>query len=255
VSDPALAAETLDSPFVSYMDPAVGQSPARTRRPEPVRRRGEPFFDQLVASTYSPQLVRRTLLLMIQEQYTEAARIHRLRGWGGAQTSGNDRYQYSLEQDRRLAAVLPGAQLLRPSQSLMYGIAGALVYPMRYGDTADECPTSAQINDVSQIQRMLADGHFYETPSLFDPDPATDRKVVWLLFTGNFLEGGPLAAYLALPGGMLPERRVDWPHIEPLLSDSDADGHDDPDSGGDTPKTPVQPLPLPEPTLNLQLRR
>jgi hypothetical protein len=254
VSDPALASEVARFATVSDLDRSVGQFPARARRPEPVRRRGEPFFDQLVASTYSPQLVRRTLLLMLQEQYTEAARIHGLRGWGGAQTSGNDRYQYSLEQDRRLGAVLPGAQLLRPSQSLMYGIAGALVYPMRYGDTADECPTSAQINDVSQIQRVLADGRFYETPSLFDPDPATDRKVVWLLFTGNFLEGGPLSAYLVLPGGMLPERRVEWPRIEPLLDDSDVDGPEEPDWGSNTPKTPVQPLP-PEPTLNLQLRR
>ena len=198
---------------MSDLDPLARASASRQPRPEPVRRRGEPFFDDLVGSRYSPLLVRRTLHGMLVEQYQEADRVQTVRVWGGAQAVGNDRYLYGLEQAPRLNAALPGAEFLRPSGSLLYGIADAWVYPMRYGDTADDCPTSAQIDDESQIQRMLAQGRFHDTPTLFDPDPATPRKVVWLLFTGNAVEGGPLAAYLALPGGRLPNRRVDWPHI------------------------------------------
>jgi len=238
---------------VSDFSPSTGSAPSGAPHREPVRRRGEPFFDQLVGARYSPELVRRTLHLLVQEQYHEAERISGVRGWGGAQPHGNDRYQYSLEQGRRLSSALAGAELLRPSQSVLYSIAGAVVYPMRYGRTAYDCPTSAQIDDTSEFQSELAAGHFYEQLSLFDPSPATPRVVVWLLFTGNHVEGGPLAAYLALPGGRLTERRVYWPAIEPLLSDVGGDGTEGLGPNAGSPSLPFSPPP-PEPSLKLQLR-
>ena len=119
-----------------------------------------------------------------------------------------------------MSATLPGAELLQPQQSLLYRIADAVVYPKRFGLRPDDCPTTAQIDD-SEIQERLADGYFPYQPTLFDPDPKTPPKVVWLLFTGNHVESGPLVAYLALPGGRLPDRRVNWLGIELLLADGD----------------------------------
>jgi hypothetical protein len=217
-------------------------------RPEPVRRRGDPFFDQLVAGLYSPALVRRVLYQLVQEQYEEADRISEVRGWGGAQPHGNDRYQYSLEQEKMISRLLPGAGLVRPRGSLLYRIAAALIYPMRYGSSAVDCPTSAHIDDASGIQQELAGGRFYDHPTLFDPDPHTPPTVIWLLFTGNFVEGGPLASYLALPGGALPDGRVEWRRIEPLLTGSASGSPEDPMR--DDPKPPLPP----EPTPKLRLR-
>ena len=221
--------------------------PGRPRpgRPEPVRRRGDPFFDQLVAGLYSPAHVRRVLYQLVQEQYEEADRINVLRGWGGAQPHGNDRYQYSLEQERALSRLLPGAQLLRPKGSLLYRIADAVIYPARYGTGADDCPTSARFDDTSEIQQELAAGRFYEHPSLFDPDPYTPPTVVWLLFTGNFVESGPLASYVAEPGGALPDGRVNWLRIEPLLTGPSASGSAE-EPVDDDPKPPLSPEPRPQ---------
>ena len=227
-------------------------TPAVAPRPEPVRRRGEPFFNQLVSGLYSPMLVRRTLHMLVQDQYAEADRIQGLRGWGGAQPHGNDRYQYSKEQESDLSAALPGAELLRPQQSLLYRIANAVVYPKRFGVRPDDCPTTAQIDD-SEIQERLADGHFVQHPTLFDPDPEIPPKVVWLLFTGNHLDSGPLVAYLALPGGRLPDRRVDWLGIEPLLADGDS-GTDGDRLAGNSQPPAGPPLP-PEPSLAINLLR
>lgn len=218
-------------------------------RPEPVRRRGEPFFDQLVGGLYSPQLVRRTLHGLVQGQYVEADRIQGFRVWGGAQPHGNDRYQYSKEQARELSVALPGAELLQPQQSLLYRIAGALVYPKRFGLRRDDCPTTAQIDD-SEIQERLADGYFMHEPTLFDPDPMTPPKVVWLLFTGNHVDSGPLVAYLALPGGRLPGRRVKWLGIEPLVTDGDTRPDDE---ARNSQPPPIPSLP-PQPNLALNLR-
>lgn len=219
-------------------------------RPEPVRRRGDPFFDQLVAGLYSPALVRRVLYQLVQDQYEEADRISGLRGWGGAQPHGNDRYQYSLEQEKALSRSLPGAELLRPKQSLLYRIADAVIYPMRYGTRETDCPTSACIDDASGIQQELAGGRFYEHPTLFDPEPYTPPTVVWLLFTGNFVEGGPLASYLALPGGAHADGRLEWLRIEPLLTGPALGGPEDP-----VRADPRPPLPLPpEPAPKLRLR-
>jgi hypothetical protein len=231
-----------------------GSVPKGTPRPDPVRRRGEPFFDQLVEDRYSPAKVRQALYRLLKEQYAEADRISGLRGWGGPQPHGNDRYQYSLEQGPRLSSLLLGAELLRPSQSLLYGVAGALIYPMRYGNHEDDCLTSAQIDEDSDIQAQLAEGCFNEPPTLFDPDPEKPRTVVWLLFTGNHVEGGPLSAYLAQPGGRLPERHVEWTGIEPLITHAADDGPEDGGAGGSGPVAPAAPM-APEPTLNLQLRR
>ena len=217
-------------------------------RPEPVRRRGEPFFDQLVAGLYSPAFVRRVLYQLVQDQYEEADRISGVRGWGGAQPHGNDCYQYSLEQERTLSRLLPGAELLRPKQSLLYRIADAVIYPMRYGTSETDCPTSACIDDASGIQQVLAGGRFYEHPTLFDPEPHTPPTVVWLLFTGNFVEGGPLASYLALPGGAHADGRLEWLRIEPLLTGPESGGLEDPVHAD--PKPPVPP----EPTPKLRLR-
>jgi hypothetical protein len=148
-----------------------------------------------------------------------------------------------------LSRLLPGAELLRPRGSLLYRIANAVIYPTRYGRSADDCPTSARFDDASEIQQELAAGRFYEHPTLFDPDPYTPPTVVWLLFTGNFVESGPLACYLALPGGALPDGRVDWRRIEPLLASP-------PDSGGpgDAVQDDPGPPPPPEPTPKLRLR-
>jgi hypothetical protein len=212
-------------------------------RPEPVRHRGDPFFDQLVAGLYSPALVRRVLHQLVQEQYEEADRISDLRGWGGAQPHGNDRYQYSLEQGKVLSRLLPGAALLRPKGSLLYRIADAVIYPMRYGTGATDCPTSARIDDASGIQQELAGGWFYEHPTLFDPDPRTPPTVVWLLFTGNFVEGGPLASYLAQPGGALPDGRVEWLRIEPLPAGPPSNSPEDPVREGPKPALPPEPAP------------
>jgi hypothetical protein len=212
-------------------------------RPEPVRHRGDPFFDQLVAGLYSPALVRRVLYQLVQEQYEEADRISGMRGWGGAQPHGNDRYQYSLEQEKVLSRLLPGAGLLRPKGSLLYRIADAVIYPMRYGTGAADCPMSARIDDASGIQQELAGGWFYEHPTLFDPDPRTPPTVVWLLFTGNFVEGGPLASYLAQPGGALPDGRVEWLRIEPLLTGPASSSPEDPVREGPKPALPAEPMP------------
>lgn len=219
-------------------------------RPEPVRRRGEPFFDQLVSGLYSPTSVRLTLHRLIQSQYVEADRIQGLRGWGGAQTHGNDRYQYSKEQAGELSAELPGAELLQPQQSLLYRIADAVVYPKRFGLRPDDCPTTAQIDD-SEIQERLADGYFAHQPTLFDPDPKTPPKVVWLLFTGNHVESGPLVAYLALPGGCMPDRRVNWLGIEPLLANGSVGSGDAKTRSCQPPSAPSLP---PQPSLALNLR-
>jgi len=183
------------SNFELHVDPNRLVAP----RPEPVRRRGEPFFNQLVGGLYSPALVRRTLHRLIQGQYVEADRIQGLRGWGGAQPHGNDRYQYSKEQASELSAALPGAELLQPQQSLLYHIADAVIYPKRFGLRPDDCPTTAQIDD-SEIQERLADGHFTHQPTLFDPDPRTPPKVVWLLFTGNHMEGCVFLEGVTFPG-------------------------------------------------------
>jgi hypothetical protein len=213
-----------------------------------VQRRGAPFFDQLVENLYFPAQVRWALQQLVSKQYGEADRIADLRGWGGAQPHGNDRYQYSLEQRYELSRLLPGAELLRPRQSLLYGIADALVYPHRYGASADDCPTQAQIED-SEIQAQLADGTFFDDqPTLFDPEPSTPRVVVWLLFTGNHVESGPLSAYLALPGGRLPGDLVNWRRIEPLLA-SDLPP-EDPGPAGQVRPGPELP---PEPKLPIRL--
>lgn len=235
---------------MSTFELPAGASPDVTARPEPVRRRGEPFFDDLVRFLYSPALVRRTLYELIHGQYVEANRIHALRGWGGAQPHGNDRYQYSKEQARELSVALPGAELLQPQQSLLYRIAGALVYPKRFGLGPDECPTTAEIDD-SDIQERLAEGYFPYQPTLFDPHPEIAPKVVWLLFTGNHVEGGPLVAYLGLPGGRLPARRVNWLGIEPLLVDGAAEPRVDTAESSQPPHIPSLP---PQPSLALNLR-
>ena len=146
--------------------------------------------------------------------------------------------------------MLPGAEALRPSQSLLYRIADALIYPTRYGASADDCPTLAQIDETSEIQARLAAGRFDgDQPTLFDPEPFTPRTVVWLLFTGNHVEAGPLSAYLALPGGPLPGGRVNWLRIEPLLTGDVPPG--DPGPASQVPNIPTQP---PEPSLILRLR-
>jgi len=107
-----------------------------------------------------------------------------------------------------------------------------------------DCPTSARIDDASGIQQELASGRFYEHPTLFDPDPRTPPTVVWLLFTGNFVEGGPLVSYLALPGGALTDGRLECLRIEPLLTGSASGGPEDPVS--DDPKPPLPPEPAPK---------
>jgi hypothetical protein len=219
-------------------------------RPEPVRRRGEPFFDGLVGGLYPPAMVRRTLHTLVQKQYAEADRIQGLRGWGGAQPHGNDRYQFSKEQASDLATALPGAEILQPQQSLLYRIANALVYPKRFGARPDDCPTTAQLED-SEIQERLADGRLEHQPTLFDPDPETPPKVVWLLFTGNHVDSGPLVAYLALPGGRLPGRRVNWLGIEPLLAGDDTGSDDDRIVGNGQPLS-FPSLP-PQPSLAINL--
>ena len=234
------------SNFELHVDPTRLVAP----RPEPVRRRGEPFFNQLVGGLYSPTLVRRTLHRLIQGQYVEADRIQGLRGWGGAQPHGNDRYQYSKEQASELSAALPGAELLQPQQSLLYHIADAVIYPKRFGLRPDDCPTTAQIDD-SEIQERLADGDFTHQPTLFDPDPRMPPKVVWLLFTGNHMESGPLVAYLALPRGRLPGRRVNWLGIEPLLADVGTGPDGDETEITQPPSVPSLP---PQPNLVLNLR-
>ena len=187
--------------------------------------------------------MRRVLYQLVQEQYEEADRISDLRGWGGAQPHGNDRYQYSLEQEKVLSRLLPGAALLRPKESLLYRIADAVIYPMRCGTGATDCPTSARIDDASGIQQELAGGWFYEHPTLFDPDPRTSPTVVWLLFTGNFVEGGPLTSYLAQPGGALPDGRVEWLRIEPLLAGPASNSPEDPVREGPKPALPPEPAP------------
>ena len=219
-------------------------------RLEPIRRRGEPFFDQMVAGAYSPRHVRESLHHLIAEQYKEADRLSGLRGWGGAQPHGNDRYQFSLEQKRVLKRRLPGAQLLRPKQSLLYRIGSAVVYPMRYGSRKDDCPTTARIEDPSAIQRDLAGGRYHEPLTLFDVETDTPPVVVWLLFTGNSVEGGPLAAYLAIPGGYHSDGCIELPQIEELLPG---------DAGPYASDAPVQEEPRllalsPEPIPQLRLR-
>lgn len=190
MSDSVLASDPLVSCLVRDPKRLAGAVPGKPPRPEPLQRRGAPFFDKLVEGLYSPTQVRQALHQLLEEQYDEADRIAGIRGWGGAQPHGNDRYQYSLEQQRKLSNLLPGAEVLRPSQSLLYRIANALIYPTRYGSSSDDCPTLAQI-DKSEIQARLADGRYdYDPPTLFDPVPATPRTVVWLMFTGNNVEGG-----------------------------------------------------------------
>jgi hypothetical protein len=250
VSDSAVPSDPATVLHVTDVERSTRATPRKVSRPEPVRRRGEPFFDQLVEDLYPPALVRRALHVLVQEQYGEADRIAALRVWGGAQPHGNDRYQYSLEQQRRLSSLIPGAELLRPTQSLLYRIAGALVYPMRYGSSAYDCPTSAEIDDDSEIQTRLAAGRFDDPPTLFDPPSFKPRTVVWLLFTGNNVEGGPLSAYLALPGGPLPERRIHWLGIEPLFTGSEGAAPDSP-APGQPPRSSPPPS---EPSLPLRLR-
>lgn len=230
-----------------------GQEPRKLERSEPIRRLGDPFFDDLVAP-YLPRTVRRTLHELVRAQYAEADRISKLRGWGGAQPHGNDRYQYSLEQEKFLKGRLPGAEFRRPSGSLLYSIGHALVYPMRYATNASECPTSARIDEDSDIQLDFAEGRYYEPPTLFDPEPSTPRKVVWLLFTGNHVEGGPLSAYLAMPSGTVSDRWIEWSAIELLIGDEQGDELidqvPDPDN---LPTLPSTQLP-PEPPLPMSLR-
>jgi hypothetical protein len=223
----------------------------RGERPEPVRRRGEPFFDQLVEALYPPDHVRTTLHQLVGDQYAEAERISQLRGWGGAQPHGNDRYQYSLEQGRALNRLLPGAQMLRPKGSLLYRIGNAAIYPMRYGTRADDCPTSARITEASGIQKELASGLYSEQPTLFDLISEQPPMVVWLLFTGNSVEGGPLSAFVAIPGGAQPDGRIEWPQIEPLLGNYSGNGPHIPSLV--LPQAPLPVIP-PQPTPKLRLR-
>ena len=231
----------------------VSATPSKASHP-PVRRRGAPFFDALVDAIYDPASVRSALHQLVTEQYGEAERISGLRQWGGAQPYGNDRYQYSLEQQRRLSELIPGADLRRPSQSLLYRVGRAVIYPMRYGYSADDCPTDAKIDGTSDIQNRLAAGLYDETPTLFDPTPGEPLVVVWLLFTGNHVEGGPLSAYVALPGGRLADGRIHWPNIEELLANGGSGPPGAP--GGQNPddQEPDVPLP-PEPALSMALRQ
>jgi len=233
--------------------PSPPSRPPGRERPEPVRRLGQPFFDNLVAP-YRPGAVRSTLHKMLHGQYAEADRINKIRGWGGAQPHGNDRYQYSLEQGRFLSSNLPGAEIQRPNGSLLYVIGTALIYPKRYGEREDDCPTFAQIDEDSENQLGLADGRFEVAPTLFDPDPTTPRQVVWLLFAGNHIESGPLAAFLGKPGGRLSNNRIDWLAIEPLLRD-DVDPTDQSSQGwpDNSPSPSSAPLPS-EPPLSISLR-
>lgn len=230
-----------------------GREPRKLERREPVRRLGDPFFDDLVAP-YQPRTVRRTLHELVRAQYAEADRISKLRGWGGAQPHGNDRYQYSLEQEQVLKKRLPGAEFRRPSGSLIYSIGRALVYPARYATDTAECPTLARIDEDSDIQLDFAEGRYYEPPTLFDPEPSTPQKVVWLLFTGNHVESGPLSAYVAMPSGTVSDRWIEWSAIEPLIEDDEGDElmeqEPDPDSLSTPPSTQLPP----EPPLPLSLR-
>lgn len=230
-----------------------GWEPRKLERPEPVRRLGDPFFDALV-TPYSPSVVRRTLYELVHAQYAEADRINKLRGWGGAQPHGNDRYQFSLEQAQILKKRLPGAEFQRPSGSLLYSIGHALVYPMRYATNASECPTSARIDEESDIQLDLAEGRFYEPPTLFDPEPSTPRKVVWLLFTGNHVESGPLSAYVAMPSGTVSDRWIEWSAIEPLIEDDQGDELMEQEPDPDSLSTPLSTQLPPEPSLPISLR-
>lgn len=227
-------------------------------RPEPIRRIGPPFFDDLIAPN-SSRTVRRALYRLVAEQYQEADRISGLRGWGGAQPHGNDRYQYSLEQKKKLFEVVPAAEWLRPKRSLLYRIGGALIYPIRFGVLADDCPVRATFDGISNIQAALASGESpYDEPTLFDPDPFEPPTVVWLLFSGNHVESGPLASYVGLPDGMLVNGRIEWKALEPLVTDDESEDPGGPQAAVAPRPGPIDPtlpaLLTPEPELNLTIR-
>jgi hypothetical protein len=130
-----------------------------------------------------------------------------------------------------------------------------VIYPVHYGSSAYDCPTETRIDPNSDIQNRLADGIYHEAPTLFDPEPYAPPVVVWLLFTGNHVEGGPLSAYVALPGGHLSDNRVKWLRIEKLIKTA-GQGPEEPRSphDGPTSQSPQPPLP-PQPVLPLQLRQ
>ena len=65
------------------------------------------------------------------------------------------------------------------------------------------------------------------------------------------MESGPLVAYLALPRGRLPGRRVNWLGIEPLLADGDTGPDGDETEITEPPSVPSLP---PQPNLVLNLR-
>ena len=92
------------------------------------------------------------------------------------QPHGNDRYQFSLEQEQVLRKRLPGAEFRRPSGSLIYSISYALVYPMRYATNASECPTSVRIDEDSEIQLDFAEGRFYDRQLFSIQNPPGHEK-------------------------------------------------------------------------------
>lgn len=231
-------------------------------RPQPITRIGEPFLDDLLAP-HDPLTTRRTIHDLVRDQYREADRIQKLRGWGGAQPHGNDRYQYSLEQAAQLRARIPGSDVLRPRNSLFYLIGQAAIYPIRYGKHADDCPTKLSLSD-SEIQVEVSEGIFNQQLNLYSASSGKATVVV-LMFAGNHIEGGPLAMYVGIPDGMKRDGRVNWMGLEPLLHGGLGGGngpvqppssptdeyptlHEYATRSGDAPEPP-------EPAVNLSLRR
>lgn len=236
-------------PGVTDLPPELAPISTPRPGPEPIRSFGAPFFDDLVSHLYDPMVVRRALYTLVNEQHDEAQRIDTIRGWGSSRSYGVDRYEYGKEQDLRLKQLLPGAEMRRPNQSLMYAVGNALIYPKHYGHHAGDCPTRAYADARSFVQSQLASGQYFYTPSLFEEDEGTPT-VVWLLTTGNRVEGGPLTSYLGLPAGRSETGLISWRSLEPLLPSTHG-GSEDPDSVAVPPPSPVQP---PEPTLTLRLR-
>jgi hypothetical protein len=218
----------------------------------PVRRFGTAFFDDLVRPHHPPQKVRRGIFTLLSEQYKEASRISTVRGWGGAQPYGNDRYRYSRHQASRITQLIPGAHLTMIHNAVTIQLGQITLYPIHWGETAAQCPTSVKIDLDKGVRVKFVTGALprRRDPSLFDEVVPQDPEMVWVIFTGNHIEGGPLSSYVAKSKGYLPDGRLALIAIEPLLDSDTLNSPHDPTIYTPLPP-PVQPK---EPEIRLSLR-
>jgi hypothetical protein len=240
---------TLSSDLSTHSDHFARPS----RDGQPVRQYGPPFFDDLVRPYHDPQRVRRGLFTLLEEQYREAGRIRDVRGWGGAQPPGNDRYQFSRHQDSRIKQLIPGAHIALIRNAVTIQLGPVTLYPIHSGATAAQCPTSVKVKSNDKgVWSKFATGALPRRPhpTLFDESPPQKPEMVWVIFTGNHVDGGPLSSYVAKSKGYLADGRLALEAIEPLLKNDDDGLPYDHDSRVPVPST-VQTK---EPAISLSLR-